>query len=70
MTANLHPDTSLVTALVPPLEDGQRLSREEFERRYDAMPGLRKAELINGVVHMPPVSLEGHGEPPTACRSA
>jgi hypothetical protein len=30
------------------------LTRDEFERRYDATPGLRKAELIEGAVHMPP----------------
>jgi Uma2 family endonuclease len=36
---------------------------EEFLRRYEAMPHLKKAELIEGVVHMPsPVSLD-HGEP-------
>jgi hypothetical protein len=52
------------TASVPPLEQGQRLTREEFERRYDAMPHLKKAELIDGVVHMPsPVSIDQHGEP-------
>ena len=38
---------------IPPLVDGERLTRDEFERRYDAMPGLKKAELIEGVVHMP-----------------
>src|SRR5436190_1877544 len=49
---------------VPPLENGDRLTRDEFERRYDAMPHLKKAELIEGVVHMPsPVRLEQHGEP-------
>ena len=37
----------------PPLVNGERLTRDEFERRYDAMPGLKKAELIEGVVHMP-----------------
>jgi hypothetical protein len=47
-----------------PLEPGDRLSREEFERRYDAMPNLRKAELIEGVVYMPsPVRLRRHGRP-------
>ena len=40
--------------VVPPLRDGDRLSRAEFARRYDAMPGLKKAELIRGVVYMPP----------------
>jgi hypothetical protein len=32
---------------VPPLVDGERLTRDEFECRYDAMPGLKKAELID-----------------------
>jgi Uma2 family endonuclease len=50
--------------MVPSLEDGDRLTREEFERRYTAMPRLKKAELIEGVVHLPsPVRLEEHGEP-------
>ncbi len=48
----------------PPLVDGERLTRDEFERRYHAMPEVKKAELIDGVVHMPsPVSMLGHGEP-------
>ncbi len=48
----------------PPLRDGDRLTREEFERRYDAMPEVRKAELIEGVVHMPsPVRQDQHGGP-------
>jgi len=47
-----------------PLENGDRLSREEFERRYAARPGLKKAELIEGVVYMPsPVRLRRHGKP-------
>ena len=50
-------------AAIPPLADGDRLDRIEFERRYDAMPHVNKAELIAGVVHMPsPVSLT-HGLP-------
>jgi len=49
---------------VPPLQAGDRLTRDEFERRYEAMPHLRKAELIEGVVYMPPsVSADGHGVP-------
>ena len=48
----------------PPLENGDRLTRDEFERRYDAMPDLRKAELIQGVVYMgSPVRFGKHGEP-------
>ena len=49
---------------IPPLENGDRLSREEFERRYEAMPHVKKAELIEGVVHMPsPVSQRDHSGP-------
>src|SRR6058998_3113934 len=48
----------------PPLENGDRLTRAEFERRYDAMPELRKAELIEGVVYLTsPVHVDQHGEP-------
>ncbi len=49
---------------VPPLKHGARLTRDEFERRYDAMSHLKKAELIEGVVYMPPpVRFDIHGEP-------
>ena len=49
---------------VPPLENGDRLTRDEFERRYEAMPDLKKAELIEGVVYVPsPVRLRQHGRP-------
>lgn len=47
-----------------PLEPGDRLTRAEFERRYEAMPHLIKAELIEGVVYMPsPVRQRRHGRP-------
>ena len=50
---------------IPPLQNGDRLSGEEFEKRYDATPNLKKAELIDGIVYMPPppVSDEYHGSP-------
>jgi Uma2 family endonuclease len=49
---------------IPPLENGDRLTRAEFERRYEAMPGLKKAELIEGVVYMPsPVRHRRHSNP-------
>jgi len=32
------------------LENGDPLSRDEFERRGDATPKLKKAELIQGTV--------------------
>lgn len=50
--------------LLPPLESGDRLNRYEFERRYAAMPHLRKAELIEGVVYVPAaLRFRNHGEP-------
>ncbi len=50
--------------LVPPLESGDRLNRYEFERRYNAMPHLKKAELIEGVVYMPAaLRFRSHGQP-------
>jgi Putative restriction endonuclease len=61
--ATQHPtDTPVKSEAIPPLENGDRLTRDEFERRYDAMPHLRKAELIEGVVSMPsPVRHDRHG---------
>ena len=48
---------------LPPLEAGARLTRSEFERRYHAMPHVKKAELIEGVVYMPsPVRYKDHGQ--------
>lgn len=50
----------------PPLEAGDRLVRAEFERRWKAMPDVKKAELIEGVVYMPTaVRYRGHGLPHT-----
>jgi len=49
---------------VPALANGDRLTRREFERRYEAMPHVKKAELIEGTVYMPsPVHATAHGEP-------
>jgi Uma2 family endonuclease len=49
---------------IPPLESGDHLSRAEFERRYEAMSHVKKAELIEGVVHMPsPVHFLSHSQP-------
>src|SRR5258708_6837484 len=47
----------------PRLQQGERLSREEFERRYEAMPDV-KAELLDGVVYImsSPLTLH-HGSP-------
>ena len=48
------------------LENGDCLSRAEFERRYEAMPHVKKAELIEGIVYVPsPVRHSFHGRPHT-----
>ena len=52
---------------IPPLENGDRLTRAEFERRYQAMPEHQKAELIEGRVFMAsPVRARKHGKPHAA----
>ncbi|MEL7036049.1 MAG: Uma2 family endonuclease [Cyanobacteria bacterium J06592_8] len=49
---------------IPPLESGDSLTRAEFERRYQAMPDVKKAELIEGVVYMAsPLRYRNHGLP-------
>jgi len=49
---------------VPPLENGDRLTQIEFERRYNLMPQVKKAELVEGVVYMAsPLRFELHAEP-------
>jgi hypothetical protein len=42
-------DLMTTTPRVPELRAGDVLTRDEFERRYAAMPDLKKAELIEGV---------------------
>lgn len=34
-----------------PLYAGDRLTRQEFERRYQAHPEIKKAELVEGIVY-------------------
>ncbi|MEQ9354178.1 Uma2 family endonuclease [Coleofasciculus chthonoplastes] len=52
------------TVSPPPLENGDRLTRIEFERRYQEMPENKKAELIEGVVYVAsPVRANRHGKP-------
>jgi Uma2 family endonuclease len=61
MVTNQPPQT---TPIIPPLENGDRLTRDEFERRYAAMPHLKKAELIEGVVYVPAaLRFRSHGQP-------
>lgn len=57
ISAETIPDT-------PFLRNGDRLSRVEFERRYLAMPSVKKVELIEGIVYMPsPVRYLSHCQP-------
>ena len=50
-------------AAPPPLENGDHLDSAEFARRYEAMPHIKKAELIKGTVYMAsPVRFNAHGE--------
>ena len=47
------------TVVPKPLIAGQRLKRDEFLRRWEAMPEVKHAELIGGLVYLPsPVSLD------------
>jgi Uma2 family endonuclease len=49
---------------IPRLENGDKLNRIEFERRYQAMPNHLKAELIAGIVYMAsPLRIKSHGKP-------
>ena len=57
-------------APIPPLRNGDHLTRAEFHRRYEAAGESTRAELIEGIVYvwsspgMPsPVSLSHHGTP-------
>lgn len=60
----MHPTHPNPTERVPELVAGDRLTRDEFERRYLAMPRLKKAELIEGVVYVPsPVRHAAHSGP-------
>jgi Uma2 family endonuclease len=70
MVTTSHPAQPILP--IPPLENGDsasadlsvRLSRSEFERRYQAMPHVKKAELIEGVTYMAsPLRIRSHGEP-------
>jgi Uma2 family endonuclease len=47
---------------IPPLHNGDSLSRAEFERIYKAHPQIKKAELIEGVVYMSSPLYADHAE--------
>lgn len=55
---------SATRSTTPTLESGDRLTREEFHRRYCARPDIKKAELIQGVVYVAsPTRSRQHGKP-------
>jgi Uma2 family endonuclease len=53
------------TLIIPRLENGDKLTRTEFERRYQGMPNHQKAELIEGIVYImaSPLRVKSHGKP-------
>ena len=53
-----HPRTSTL----PPLVVGEHLDQPTFHERYEAMPPHTRAELIGGVVYMPPMLGSEHGD--------
>ncbi|NJO18041.1 MAG: Uma2 family endonuclease [Thioploca sp.] len=58
---------TLPAHFIPPLENGDCLTRLEFEQRYEAMPQVKKAELVEGIVYMAsPLRFESHGKPHSA----
>ncbi len=52
---------STAERIIPPLRAGQRLTVKEFLRRWEAMPEVKFAELIDGVVYMPSPLTSDHG---------
>ncbi len=61
LNATIQPS---VKPSVKPLENGDRLNRVEFEKRYDLLPPHKKAELIDGVVYIAPaLRYKSHGLP-------
>ncbi|MGH9722561.1 MAG: Uma2 family endonuclease [Bryobacteraceae bacterium] len=44
-----------------PLIEGERLTREEFLRRWEALANVKRAELIGGVVYLPSPTSVSHG---------
>jgi Uma2 family endonuclease len=56
--------TAKFTPTLPLLENGDRLYRAEFERRYAAAPDVKKAELIEGIVYVAsPLRFTPHAKP-------
>jgi len=57
-------ESAITTNPISVLESGDRLTRTEFERRYAALPQIKKAELVEGVVFVAsPVRFREHAFP-------
>ena len=56
---------ALLLQTTPRLQNGDSLDADEFMRRYEAMPDVKKAELIEGVVYImsSPLRADVHGDP-------
>lgn len=63
MTTVAHSPRPVPKNTIPLLHNGDRLTRGEFERRYEAMPQVNKAELVEGIVYMPSPVRVCHGQP-------
>ena len=65
VTLEQPPGAATVPLVDPlPLENGDRMRSGEFLRRYEAMPEVKKAELVEGKVYMgSPVRADLHAEP-------
>jgi Uma2 family endonuclease len=61
MTAETIPMPLAAPVSTPPLFEGDCLSSDEFLRRWDEMPDLRHAELIEGIVYMSSPVSRPHG---------
>jgi Uma2 family endonuclease len=51
--------------VIPSLEAGDYYRKDEFLRRYEARPDIKKAELIENIVYMASPAREDHSEPET-----
>jgi len=54
----------MATNVISPLRAGDCLTRDEFERRYEASD-VSLAELIDGIVYMPSPATHRHADPHT-----
>ena len=66
ITTLIHRALPALGGSAPPLQSGDRLSRDEFNRRWEASPQIKHAELIFGVAYVQaPISLlhgDAHGQ--------